>query len=783
MITSRSIFYRRHLKVLPRALVPIFAAIAFLFAGAARADKVVLQDGRELDGRFQRLNAMLADPNDAGAAIKPIVMCDNDLSYTYISQKFVTAVQPAPANSKLEEIEIDQAVATTGARIGSIGSILAIKPFDDHGRRSFQMAGGPTGLIDVIEGITKITPVWTRVQGLQVKLNTYILDQRIATSSIPSNTLSKIIKQRIDPNNPDDRLKVVRLYLEAERYQDAEAELKQIIQQFPNRQGLDKVQHDLKQMGARQIIKEIDTRKEAGQHQFAYRMLESFPAANVDGEILQQVRAKLDEYNELKKKGEEVVNKLKQLASEVPSGGVQKQVNSIIDEIAGELSVGTLDRMATYQRFVGNPQIKPDVLLSLAISGWLVGASEATENLQVSLSMVELRDLLHNYLKEDVQIQRNALMNSIRGQEAASPKLIAALASHMKPPLDTDPQSEPGYYKLSIPGLPNESPVMYFVQLPPEYDPHVRYPCIVTLNGAGTTAEQQIAWWAGDFVKREGAPAMRNGQATRHGYIVVAPAWTVDHQKDFESTAREHDAVLSVLRDACRRFAIDTDRVFLSGHSAGATAAWEIGLSHPDLWAGVIPIVPTLTKSIQLYWKNAERLPLYFVCGEMDGDKFVKNCPQFDRYLGSSKALAFDCTVVEYRGRGHEPFFDEIQHLFDWMGRKQRNFFPREFVTSTQRPFDSFFWCVELRDFHPGPQPMNVKMKMTAANGILVEAGGDVTVWLSPEMKLDFSRPITVNLNGRPMTAPKNIAPDIGVLLEDLRTCADRRHPFWAKVD
>ena len=32
--------------------------------------------------------------------------------------------------------------------------------------------------------------------------------------------------------------------------------------------------------------------------------------------------------------------------------------------------------------------------------------------------------------------------------------------------------------------------VTYHVQLPPEYDPYVRYPTIVTLNGAGTTPEQ-----------------------------------------------------------------------------------------------------------------------------------------------------------------------------------------------------------------------------------------------------------------------------------------------------
>jgi hypothetical protein len=33
------------------------------------------------------------------------------------------------------------------------------------------------------------------------------------------------------------------------------------------------------------------------------------------------------------------------------------------------------------------------------------------------------------------------------------------------------------------------------------------------------------------------------------------------------------------------------------------------------------------------------------------------------------------------------------------------------------------------------------------------------------------------------MSGASKTQPDLGVLLEDLRTRADRRHPFWAKVE
>src|SRR5262249_52448482 len=158
---------------------------------------------------------------------------------------------------------------------------------------------------------------------------------------------------------------------------------------------------------------------------------------------------------------------------------------------------------------------------------------------------------------------------------------------NMRPPYDTPQQQTAGSYVLSVPGPEEGEQFAYHVQLPPEYDPYRRYPCIVTLHGGGTTPENQISWWAGD-PDEQGVP---KGQAARYGYSVVAPAWAREHQKEYEFSSREMAAVLHSLRDACRRFSIDTDRVYLSGHSMGGVAAWDLGLAHPDLWAGVIPIV------------------------------------------------------------------------------------------------------------------------------------------------------------------------------------------------
>jgi len=122
---------------------------------------------------------------------------------------------------------------------------------------------------------------------------------------------------------------------------------------------------------------------------------------------------------------------------------------------------------------------------------------------------------------------------------------------------------------------------------------------------------------------------------------------------------------------------------------------------------------------------------------------------------------------------------------------------PEEFKCVTMRPWDNFFWWLEVGDLPeksmiapaswPPPRrarPFPVRGKLGLKNKVSVYSrSGETTVWLSPEL-VDFSKPITVELNGRRMTrAGAQIEPSMRVLLEDARTRAERQHPFWAKVE
>ena len=310
----------------------------------------------------------------------------------------------------------------------------------------------------------------------------------------------------------------------------------------------------------------------------------------------------------------------------------------------------------------------------------------------------------------------------------------------------------------------------------------------MTLADAGVPPQAEIDFWAGP-PRTEGEPL---GQATRHGYITIAVEWLRPKQTAYDYSAREHHAVLGSLRDACRRFSIDTDRVFLTGHGIGGDAAWDVALAHPDIWAGVMPFVATADKYCLRYGDNADYVPWYFVCGELDGDKMSRNSRELDRYFGRNT----DNTVVEYLGRGYEPFGDEMQRLFDWMGRRSRKM-PEGVSMRDDAAVGQFLLVAggprsageidgrtrQLAAAAGRPAVPRPRQTRPEQQGLGVHASGRDHRLARPEF-VDFKKPINVELKGRRMTpARTEIKPNLSVLLEDARTRAERQHPFWAKVD
>ena len=108
----------------------------------------------------------------------------------------------------LAKIDIPKRVANGSRRIGMVGPILEVTPFDEFGNRVFSMQG-QDGRIDVDPGHHAASRrAYTQVEGLQVK-DAYEWDMRISTASIPRETLSRILLRHINQADPNERLRVV----------------------------------------------------------------------------------------------------------------------------------------------------------------------------------------------------------------------------------------------------------------------------------------------------------------------------------------------------------------------------------------------------------------------------------------------------------------------------------------------------------------------------------------------------------------------------------------------
>ncbi|MCE9546491.1 MAG: peptidase [Planctomycetia bacterium] len=768
----------------------------FVFCTNAPAAKLILKNGLELEGDLAPLGSMMpgaagADSDDGG---KLIEFVDNGLTRTYVSLHQVKQVIDN-AGDVQQKIKVPQPIAEGGKQVLSLGPFaLKPPPLDPFGRRTIRilLADGP---VDIVQGVTLVTPRYYELRTLNVGQR-LLLVQKYALSNLPSDVLARIMAYAMHDQKPEARKSVVQLYLESDRFGDAQRELTDLMTKHPEIEGLDSIQKQLRQLQANVVLDELKMRAKVGQHQLVRAMLEKFPTEGVNGETLFKVREMLKEYVEGEQQLDKLRAELKALLADVKETAARQKLAPLVEEICADLNYGSLPRLSAYRRLSSDPKMPPAEKLSLAVSGWLMGADNALNSFVHAQSLIDVRQYVRKYLNEPLKSERAEYLARIRSQSAGTPPLVAKLMSFMKPPLPLPETSGgvAGYYELTVPGRDKEVDTTYFVQLPPEYDPYRRYPVVLSLHGLTTDGPKQIDWWAGSVGKN----GQRMGQASRQGYIIIAPNWTKAGQRKYEYSAREHALVLDVLRDSCRRFSIDTDQVFLSGHALGGDAAWDLALAHPDLWAGVIPIVATADTGkytyCKLYWPNAHYVPFYFVGGEYDGPQRAKNSPLYDRYL---RSLRFDATVVEYLGRGHESFSDEVVRIFEWMQKHHRNFFPKEFECATIRSFDNYFWWLEINGFPKstvvdpedwpgkGIRTLKITGNIRSSGGtttVTATTGrGAATIWLSPEL-VDFNSRIRVKVIGRGPEV-SNPPPDVGVILEDARTRGDRQHPFWTRVD
>jgi hypothetical protein len=249
------------------------------------------------------------------------------------------------------------------------------------------------------------------------------------------------------------------------------------------------------------------------------------------------------------------------------------------------------------------------------------------------------------------------------------------------------------------------------------------------------------------------------------------------------------------LRDARKRYAIDSDRVFLAGQLTGGNMAWDFALAHPDLFAGVIVVSGFPAYYVPRYLPHHERMPLFCVIGDLAP---AANELIFGTYVKPLILKAWDVTYVEYHRRGLEEFPEELTTFFDWMDRHHREPFPKSFDAVTARPCDNRFYGMVIREHSPNrttaPEavevpgqnltPARLKMRSSTLSNLLnIKAEGvkKLDVWVSPKV-IDFKRKLEIRINSDKPFFRGQVKLSLEPLLEDLRVRGDRQQIYWYKV-
>lgn len=760
--------------------------------------RVVLKSGIPLQGLLVPYDSFQVGAQGQGQA-RPILMVDDGLRRVYVHQRGMVAGPPQDVRGIERTIEFKQSVPLEGSAIQGIGDILHVSDFNQYGRRTITIRG-PTGApIEIVQGITEINSRYATVKALESR-PAYQWDMRVATSSIMPETLQSIFRQRIDQDDYNERLMVVRFFIESERFRAAEEELTRTIRQFPELKDMEAQLIGIVGRQANVLIDEAARRAEVGQEQYARNVYERFPMNAVGRVTREKVKIAAEKLLESDTQVKELIDALRSDIGQLPDGQ-QTALQGVFSEIENGLTSATLRRLSDYSRLRNSKTVSLDERVALAVAGWLMGAGSGEQNLIVASSLVQVRDLVAEYLGSADIARRPQIIEELRKIEGSQIDYVARLLPQLLPvkpwPEGSADPNIPGYYRIgAVSGDQEATRIIdepkYLIQLPPEYDPLREYPCLVVLAPPNAAVESEVAWWAGDFNPVEN---MRVGHATRNGYIVVAPKWGRDTQRNYEYTPREHHAVLSALRHAMRRASIDVDRVFIAGHGEGATAAWDIALAHPDHWAGMISINGEPSKTIQHYFPNAESIPLYFVMGEASGPRppQLRMGAVLDDYMTPRN----DATVVMYRGRGREDFYEEIPELFDWLNVSThvRRPMPQEIDAVTMRKGDQYFWWLELGPLKPlieiNPVLWNqaerivagkVEASVGGGNQIRINGPADsFTLLLRPDMGVDLNNQVIVRAGGDRVPHRFQFDGELETILEDTRQRADRKRPFWAK--
>jgi phospholipase/carboxylesterase len=143
----------------------------------------------------------------------------------------------------------------------------------------------------------------------------------------------------------------------------------------------------------------------------------------------------------------------------------------------------------------------------------------------------------------------------------------------------------------------------YSLYVPENYDPSRRWPLIIALHGGHGRGDDYLLTWL--------------RPAKSEGYIVLSPK-SLGNTWSLQQPGIDIRSILSIVEELLDEYAIDTGRLFATGLSDGGTFSYAIGLSCPNLFAGIAPIAGAGMFVSLFDLAPSKALPIFIVHGAKD---------------------------------------------------------------------------------------------------------------------------------------------------------------------
>ncbi|MBM4071896.1 MAG: hypothetical protein FJ271_23665 [Planctomycetes bacterium] len=804
----------------------ILPLLLLALAGQASATIIVFKDGFFIRGNVKQPKDLLLDPS--GAAL-PVPLAGSHYYIEDAVRRTLFSPRQVAPNGLIKE-EPNKLIRLKKHGTSLIGdSILpgwefeSMSDWDKRWERKISVyVRDRDSRFDIVQRMTLLTPEYCRVDTLRINWVPYYF-----TKELGPDTLRKLLenhyasdKDAKSLNAGEKRLEIFRFLYQAGWLEHAGMELDEIMKAHPDvkSQALD-YKEKLDKLKAGRFVDNLATAMKAGQFVAVDKALGYYQEAKLARQVspkqvlqVQEIKNKRQASTEKVKSARELLKTITARLEEAKRKSFSEAIGTILEELHAD-SVSRLDTFQVYarqhEREIAAKKCKTsqsvEEVAALAISGWLQGDSVAEPDVKAAQSLVQARALLVECQKIGDSTSRQRLVDAFTKNHKLGVDAFERMIPFLPPPEPPESVSME-LQKLTISeGQARGTP--YLLQLPPEYHPSRSYPVLFLLHAVGDKTEHMLARF-----RELGA---------QHGYILVAPTWGKGLRYSYQYSPDEHAIVTDCLRELRRNYQVDSDRVFLFGFRAGGTMAFDVGLSHPDLFAGVVTMSGNPTGFGHRYAANGQYLPFYCIEGDMNG-----NGPKAHRALFKDWIRGgYPSLCVEYKGRASEWYSAELPVMFEWMNKKVRANPMKELGLPhlgggrgeefcTLRSSDnSFYWLTtsaisercqatyaDLGRKNPPVNPATLHAKITLPENVSVKKDGvvnkadiynhinlrtrgveQVTIWFGSKM-IDFTKPVQLRINGS-ADRRRTVQPSLRVLIDNFCERGDRQRLYTAKID